>query len=251
MVELSDLNWHKCNQKQFNNRQNIYLCLECSRKRWQQDRNISLNLISDVKTPNAKTYLDRKNQLSMIRLLKTKIHVIDYYGGKCNICGIMEIDMLTIDHINDDGAAHRKNSEAKTIYNWLNKNNFPDGYQVLCYNCNCTKNYTKESKNKKYNIQRKQKVIDHYGGSCVECGEFDILKLTLDHIHNNGSEHRKQNNYGTGTSTYKWVVKNNYPDNIFQILCWNCNCSKNIKNKRKIDSENLLIILSGRVNKAA
>ena len=47
--------------------------------------------------------------------------------------------MLTIDHVNGDGAAHRKEASMSTslkLHQWLKRNNYPDGYRVLCFNCN-------------------------------------------------------------------------------------------------------------------
>ena len=67
------------------------------------------------------------------------------YGGEiCACCGEKESKFLTIDHINNDGAAKRKqiypqgkgNTAGYHTYQWLVKNNFPAGYQVLCMNCN-------------------------------------------------------------------------------------------------------------------
>lgn len=64
--------------------------------------------------------------------------VLEHYGGKCACCGEDEWKFLTIDHINNDGAAHRR--VVKTyITGWLIKNNFPPGFQILCHNCNFTK----------------------------------------------------------------------------------------------------------------
>jgi len=63
--------------------------------------------------------------------------VLRYYGrGKlaCVKCGYKDIRALTIDHINNDGAEHRKECTG-VIYRWLIKNNFPTGYQTLCMNC--------------------------------------------------------------------------------------------------------------------
>jgi hypothetical protein len=51
---------------------------------------------------------------------------------------------LTIDHIENNGAEHRRQqrngqNKGHDIYAWLRKNNYPEGFQVLCYNCNCAK----------------------------------------------------------------------------------------------------------------
>ena len=66
--------------------------------------------------------------------------VFTAYGGyKCNCCGETEKMFLSIDHVNNDGAAMRKaklySGNGTGFYLWLRKNNFPNGFQVLCMNC--------------------------------------------------------------------------------------------------------------------
>ena len=58
---------------------------------------------------------------------------------KCACCSESNIEFLTIDHINNDGAKHKKEIGSGLLYHWLIKNNFPNNFQVLCYNCNCAK----------------------------------------------------------------------------------------------------------------
>jgi len=65
--------------------------------------------------------------------------IVAHYGGKCACCGETNHKFLTVDHINGGGHKHRKQISNK-IYRWLVLNNFPDGYQILCFNCNCGKN---------------------------------------------------------------------------------------------------------------
>lgn len=62
--------------------------------------------------------------------------VIKHYGGECECCGETDHDILTVDHINGDGAEHRKEVPASQIHSWLIKNNFPPGFRLLCFNCN-------------------------------------------------------------------------------------------------------------------
>jgi len=72
----------------------------------------------------------------------TKDAVFNSYGGYvCACCGETEPNFLTIDHMNNDGAAHRKsiNGGGTRLYDWLKARDFPDGYQVLCLNCNMGK----------------------------------------------------------------------------------------------------------------
>lgn len=61
--------------------------------------------------------------------------VIAQYGGKCACCGETEPVFLSIDHINGGGRKHIK-SIGGNFYGWLRRNNYPRGFQVLCFNCN-------------------------------------------------------------------------------------------------------------------
>ena len=72
---------------------------------------------------------------------------------------------------------------------------------------------------------RKLAAITHYGGCCCFCGEARIIFLTIDHIDGKGAKHRKDEKITTGTQTYRWLEKNNYPSG-FQIACFNCNAAK-------------------------
>lgn len=72
--------------------------------------------------------------------LRRKQKVIDAYGGRCACCGETELVFLTIDHINGDGGAHRKELGAKTVHlSWYITHGFPAGFQVLCANCHLGK----------------------------------------------------------------------------------------------------------------
>ncbi len=61
---------------------------------------------------------------------------------KCVSCGVTDIDILCIDHINGGGNSQRRTlgiSGSTAFYRWLRENNYPDGYQILCMNCNMKK----------------------------------------------------------------------------------------------------------------
>ena len=70
---------------------------------------------------------------------RLKIEVLEKYSNgeiKCQCCGEKIIEFLTIDHLNGGGTAHRRKIGRGNLYLWLKKNNFPEGYRVLCFNCN-------------------------------------------------------------------------------------------------------------------
>jgi hypothetical protein len=81
------------------------------------------------------------------------------------------------------------------------------------------------ARTRELNRQYKRDVMDHYGGKCACCGEDRIEFLAIDHINGNGNQHRRENNLRSGLSTYRWLIKNNYPSG-FQALCHNCNAAK-------------------------
>ena len=69
------------------------------------------------------------------RLKKEALDAYSNSNPKCSCCGESHIEFLTIDHMNGGGYEHRKKIKT-SIYQWLKKNNYPEGYRVLCMNCN-------------------------------------------------------------------------------------------------------------------
>jgi hypothetical protein len=70
---------------------------------------------------------------------KMKLLVLDAYGHSCECCGEKEILFLTVDHINGGGRKHTQEigGRGHNLYRWLVKHNFPQGFRILCFNCNC------------------------------------------------------------------------------------------------------------------
>jgi hypothetical protein len=66
-----------------------------------------------------------------------KREVFAAYGGAiCVCCGEMHMEFLSIDHVDGDGAEHRKTVHQGNLYFWLKAHGFPPGFRVLCLNCN-------------------------------------------------------------------------------------------------------------------
>ncbi len=78
---------------------------------------------------------------------KTKLDIISHYGGKCFCCGETRWEFLSIDHVKGNGNKHRReelgsfNKAGFVMYRWLIKNKYPDGFQILCMNCNTAKGF--------------------------------------------------------------------------------------------------------------
>src|SRR5437867_3805132 len=81
----------------------------------------------------------------------------------------------------------------------------------------------------------KAETIAAYGGQCVCCGEKDIRFLTIDHIKRDGAAHRKSiaathggKGAPAGMRVWSWLRKRGYPKDNFRILCFNCNCGREV-----------------------
>ncbi len=93
-------------------------------------------------------YREENRKKDIIRRRKRKYRVLKYYGGKCACCNLEQYEFLCIDHIEGGGNEHRRSlqmsktrcgSSSTNFYKWLEKNNYPEGFQVLCHNCNMAK----------------------------------------------------------------------------------------------------------------
>lgn len=85
--------------------------------------------------------LDANSQRQRKRNREARLAALQAYGNECVYCGENCEVFLTIDHKNNDGAEHRRSvgRGSTQVYVWLRKNNYPEGFQILCYNCNCAK----------------------------------------------------------------------------------------------------------------
>lgn len=87
----------------------------------------------------AKAAVNRIRRRARVGLRK---EVVAAYGGKCACCGESCWQLLSIDHINRDGAVERAviGSRSEVLYAALKRSGYPSGrHQVLCFNCNCSR----------------------------------------------------------------------------------------------------------------
>jgi hypothetical protein len=109
-------------------RTNSHVCAGCKRA-------------SDLERKKINRHHMNAKQRGRIALLKQII--LNHYGRVCAICGFDHVDALTIDHIDQKGGQHRREIKASgrggggmVMYKWLIKNEFPEGFRTLCFNCN-------------------------------------------------------------------------------------------------------------------
>lgn len=75
-----------------------------------------------------------------------RLEVLAHYAGRqlvCAHCGETDSRVLCLDHINGGGNQHRRElgKRSDSYWAWLKRNNYPNGFQVLCWNCNARKAY--------------------------------------------------------------------------------------------------------------
>lgn len=86
----------------------------------------------------------------------------------------------------------------------------------------------KNEANKRQRVKLRLAAMEAYGGHvCSWCGIDEPSVLTIDHISNGGSEHRKSLGRRGGVRFYHWLRLNGYPSG-FQVLCFNCNVGKHM-----------------------
>jgi hypothetical protein len=142
--------------------------------------------------------------------LKRKQKVMSLFGCKCAKCGETDIDVLEIDHINNDGANKRKSGEDKDIYLKLasGKRN-TDGLQLLCANCNFEKAYytANRSKNDTEVISDCQVLIIDPSQIKLQLSTSSYFKEFLEKFHPSGIG-----------KTHKAIYEILFNDNVIGIL---------------------------------
>lgn len=119
-------------------------CKECYtkyRSKKYRDNRIELNnRVTEWRRSNP----ELSRQVAKNSKHRRKMEALIHYSGSnnpfCACCGEDDPRFLTIDHKNNDGKKERIYSQRYGgLALWLRKRGYPDGYQVLCFNCNCGK----------------------------------------------------------------------------------------------------------------
>ena len=232
--------------------------------------------IAKSKIRHAKHKLYRDNLRMNVLLGYSKRHSNNDIAC-CNCCGQnSHTEFLAIDHILGQKQMDSIPELVKIgyssklvdyfLYQWIVDNDFPDGLQILCHNCNqskentkhnsCIHGYRDQTKFKPDNTAKRMLTLRmdiflHYSkihsnsdvSCCRCCGQNSNMEfLAIDHILGKKvmdsipelieleySSTMKQ------TKLLNWIKNNNYLSNLeteyFQILCHNCNNAKGIFGK--------------------
>ena len=80
---------------------------------------------------------EKQRQFQRDKLAFNRLCVLLHYGHVCSCCGETRREFLSVDHIEGDGAAHRRAvGSGAPMYRWIIDNNYPDNLRLLCHNCN-------------------------------------------------------------------------------------------------------------------
>lgn len=116
------------------------MCIQCGQTEQQQTNKRCVDCAA------------KKSDHERIARRRRREEMFTAYGNRCACCGESQFEFLTLDHINNDGAAHRKELGGNVpdlVCRDLRKRGWPEGYQLLCWNCNCAKGFYGECPHKK------------------------------------------------------------------------------------------------------
>ena len=149
-------------------RKKLYRKPEAKAKRKEHDRKpeVRARQLAGMRRRNQTPEYKTKNRSAALRFYhrqkerivqehdEVKIEALTPYSKKmsnsnvpccvCVKCREKEIKFLTIDHIHGRRLmGHSHSFSGLRLYKWIIKNNFPDGLQVMCHNCNKAKGSAK------------------------------------------------------------------------------------------------------------
>lgn len=90
-------------------------------------------------------YRDRVKEDAREQQRAIRVEVLTHYGSSCECCGEDRYEFLCLDHRDGGGNQHRKavgkNASllGSAFYWWVKREGFPDGFRVLCHNCNMSR----------------------------------------------------------------------------------------------------------------
>lgn len=115
---------------------------------------------------------------------------------------------------------HREQDNARQAV-WRKAN--PEKVKAIQARWMAANRVEKNARKRRRDAELKSLIYEYYGRFCACCGETENSFLVIDHINNDGCQKRKL--HGIGTTFYRWIARNGFPDYL-QILCSNCNQSK-------------------------
>ena len=76
------------------------------------------------------------------------------------------------------------------------------------------------------NYNKRLLILNALGCKCTCCGETAISMLDIDHVNNDGKQHREERGQRASYWVYNDVIRSGFDRSRYQVLCRNCNWSK-------------------------
>lgn len=173
------------------------------------------------------------------RLIKDFVY--DLLGRECSECGEKDPRVLSFDHIKNNGSEERNGSKSNNAIfkkikdGVISVSQARCDYRIVCFNCHYSEDRRKYmdlpleelTKNQKYILSFWKEAFDFFGP--CPCGISDLKFLTIDHIHRDGAE-RRRNGEKVGAALIREFKKMGWPESLkegYRLACWNCNCGRN------------------------
>jgi hypothetical protein len=77
----------------------------------------------------------------------------------------------------------------------------------------------------RYKKKLKAETLLAYGNKCNCCDETQPVFLTIDHVNNDGGGRKREKG---GLQFYSKLRKLGYPQDEYQLLCFNCNTGRHL-----------------------
>ena len=119
----------------------------CKRGHKRTDTNVYASNLGCIACARflAKRNAPRKRKLANGYKDALKLDILTHYGPKGTLgccwkkCSVTDIDVLTIDHINNDGYLHILPGDSTRLrgmklYTWIRQQGYPKTFQTLCAN---------------------------------------------------------------------------------------------------------------------
>ena len=87
---------------------------------------------------------------------------------------------------------------------------------------------------RKYRGSCRIRILQMYGSKCCNCGEGDETVLQLDHVNNDGAEHKRVLGSRSSYVIFREAGKE-YQPSKYQLLCANCHVRKHKKEKKELE----------------
>jgi len=165
------------------------------------------------------------------------------FNSKCQRCGEINTDVLTINHIQQPVSDVYKSLKrgGGALYKQILVNpNLVKHFTLLCANCNWLDYYEKSGYYEEHKVyitlwyrKKKEKICELWNFKCFRCYKtFPVELLTINHVNGGGTQEKRKRGY---SGMFKNIPTNELINRIdtgeLELTCFNCNCNRTESSK--------------------